>query len=72
MPIIQPPATVVLDVNLVGPLYFARIAAAYLNHMKHPGDDKSITLFSSVAGFCDSPGLFAYGVSKSSHATTAP
>ena len=51
-----------IDVNLVGPLYFVRIAVAYLKHNKQPTDDKSILLFSSVAGFCDSPGLFAYGV----------
>ena len=56
-----------IDVNLVGPLYFVRIAVAYLKHNKQPTDDKSILLFSSVAGFCDSPGLFAYGVRKSPH-----
>ena len=54
-----------IDVNLLGPLYFVRIAVAYLKHNKQPTDDKSILLCSSVAGFCDSPGLFAYGVRKS-------
>ncbi|KAL8787333.1 MAG: hypothetical protein Q9195_007792, partial [Heterodermia aff. obscurata] len=60
----KPPTNIVIDVNLVGPLYFVRIAVAYLKHNKQPSDDKSILLFSSVAGFCDSPGLFAYGASK--------
>ena len=55
-----------IDVNLVGPLYFVRVAVAYLKHNKQPTDDKSILLFSSVAGFYDSPGLFAYGVRISS------
>lgn len=47
---------------MVGPLYFARVATAYLKHNKQPEDDKSIVLFSSAAGFCDAPGLFAYAV----------
>jgi len=68
----QPPASTVLDVNLLGPLYFARIAAAYLHHNKKPEEDKSIVLLSSVAGFIDSPGLFAYGVRISSLCSLQP
>ena len=58
----------VVDVNLKGPLYFARIASVYL---RQPGDqaetgpgDKSISLVSSVAGFREDPGLFVYVPSK--------
>ncbi|KAG6991427.1 tRNA (uracil-O(2)-)-methyltransferase [Physcia stellaris] len=66
----KPPTTIVLEVDLLGPLYFTRIATAYLKHNKAPTDDKSITLFSSVSGFCDSPGLFAYAV-RLSHLPTS-
>lgn len=68
----QPPVSTVLDVNLLGPLYFARIAAAYLRHGKKPEEDKSIVLLSSVAGFIDTPGLFAYGVRISSLCSLQP
>ncbi|KAK6430466.1 hypothetical protein LTR95_013379 [Oleoguttula sp. CCFEE 5521] len=58
----------VLDVNLKGPLYFARIASVYLRQ-KASGDgeapvDKSLTFTSSVAGFREDPGLYAYVTSK--------
>lgn len=60
----------VLDVNLRGPIFFARIASVYL---RQPGlsdksstvaADKSLTLVSSVAGFKESPGLFVYQSAK--------
>jgi NAD(P)-dependent dehydrogenase (short-subunit alcohol dehydrogenase family) len=60
----QKPPTRVLDVNLVGTLYFSRIAAVYLRTNAHPSDDKSLVLISSAAGFKDTPGLFAYTASK--------
>jgi len=56
--------TAVVDINYVGVLYFTRIAAVYLRHNRQPGEDKSITLISSAAGFRDSPGLFLYQSSK--------
>jgi NAD(P)-dependent dehydrogenase (short-subunit alcohol dehydrogenase family) len=54
----------VLDVNLLGTLYFARIAAVYLRQGAQPGDDKSLVLMSSAAGFKDTPGMFVYQVSS--------
>jgi len=64
----------VIDINLNGTLYFARLAVAYLKE-KHTFDrqsttaenitsSKCITLVSSVAGFKESPGLFAYSAAK--------
>jgi NAD(P)-dependent dehydrogenase (short-subunit alcohol dehydrogenase family) len=64
----------VVDINLNGSLYFARLAVAYLKE-KHTFDrsattatsitsSKCITLVASVAGFKESPGLFAYSAAK--------
>ncbi|MCJ1477989.1 hypothetical protein MMC13_006664 [Lambiella insularis] len=58
------PTKIVLDVNLVGVLYFARIASVYLRQNRKEGEDKSLTLLSSVAGFKESPGLFVYQAAK--------
>lgn len=66
--------TDVIDINLNGTLYFARLAVAYLKE-KHSFDEKNttadkitsakcITLVASVAGFKESPGLFAYSAAK--------
>jgi len=55
------PNTLTLDVNLKGVLYFARIAMAYLREGKN-GQDRSLTVFSSVAGFRPNPGLAIYQV----------
>ncbi|KAK6380779.1 hypothetical protein LTS17_004980 [Exophiala oligosperma] len=66
--------TDVIDINLNGTLYFARLAVAYLKE-KHNFDSqnttadnikssKCITLVASVAGFKESPGLFAYSAAK--------
>lgn len=55
------PDTLTLDVNLKGVLFFARIAMVYLR----AGNEKrnrSLTLFSSVAGFRPTPGLVIYQV----------
>ncbi|CEL09220.1 hypothetical protein ASPCAL12359 [Aspergillus calidoustus] len=62
----QPPTTKVLDVNLNGCIYVARIASVYLrqNRPEATKADRSITLISSVAGFKESPGLFIYQASK--------
>jgi NAD(P)-dependent dehydrogenase (short-subunit alcohol dehydrogenase family) len=64
----------VIDINLNGSIYFARIAVAYLkeNHdiaatksdPKNINSPKCITLVSSVAGFTEAPGLFAYSSTK--------
>ena len=53
----------VVDVNLKGEIYFARIASVYLRQGEG-GGDKSLTLVSSVAGFREDPGLFVYTPSK--------
>jgi NAD(P)-dependent dehydrogenase (short-subunit alcohol dehydrogenase family) len=66
--------TDVIDINLNGTLYFARLAVAYLKE-KHSFDKQSstpenitspkcITLVSSVAGFKESPGLAVYSAAK--------
>ncbi|KAL2871172.1 putative 3-hydroxyacyl-CoA dehydrogenase [Aspergillus lucknowensis] len=60
----QPPTTKVLDVNLLGCLYVARIASVYLRQGLPTDTDRSIVLVSSVAGFKESPGLFVYQASK--------
>ena len=59
----------VVDVNLKGPLYFARVASVYLRQPAREGgdggkQDKSLTLVSSVAGFREDPGLYVYTASK--------
>jgi NAD(P)-dependent dehydrogenase (short-subunit alcohol dehydrogenase family) len=60
----------VVDVNLKGPLYFARLASVYLRQVakgeeKDAGPvDKSLTFTSSVAAFREDPGLYVYVASK--------
>ncbi|KAK1056390.1 hypothetical protein LTR74_014935 [Friedmanniomyces endolithicus] len=60
----------IVDVNVKGPLYFARVASAYLRQPDVNGKastaavDKSLTLVSSVAGFREDPGLYVYVASK--------
>lgn len=54
----------VLDVNLKGAVFFARIASVYLRQRGSREGDKSLTLVSSVAGFREDPGLFVYVPSK--------
>lgn len=63
-----------IDIDLNGSMYFARLAVAYLkeNHdisgtradPKAINSPKCITLVSSVAGFTEAPGLFAYSSAK--------
>ena len=63
-------AVSVLDVNLKGELFFARIAAVYLRQPDLSDKnsvskmDKSLTLVASVAGFREDPGLYVYTASK--------
>ena len=58
----KPESIQTLEINFLGSAYLTRIATAYLKHGKKEGEDKSITLISSAAGFRDSPGLFMYQV----------
>ena len=60
----DPGNTKTLDVNLMGTLYFSRIAAVFLRETKTKRDNKSLTLLSSVNAFRDSPGLYLYQTSK--------
>lgn len=63
----EAPNTFVLDVNLRGSIYFARVATHFLRKSKIENaaqKDASLTLVSSVAGFGDWPGLFVYSASK--------
>ncbi|KAI5460938.1 putative 3-hydroxyacyl-CoA dehydrogenase [Mariannaea sp. PMI_226] len=62
--ITQPPSTSVLDINLLGALYFARIAAVYLRQDAGSGRDKSLLLTGSLAAFKEQAGLFVYQPSK--------
>jgi NAD(P)-dependent dehydrogenase (short-subunit alcohol dehydrogenase family) len=53
-----------IDMNLIGTAMFARIAVVYLRHGKQEGEDKSLILMSSAAGFRESPGIPLYQCSK--------
>lgn len=52
-----------LNIDLVGPMYFSRIASVYLRQGSGEGD-KSLTLVSSVAGITETPGLTVYSTAK--------
>ncbi len=58
----QPDTEAVIKTNFIGVLYFSRIAIVYLRHNKKEGEDKSLCLIASAAGFRESPGLFTYQV----------
>jgi len=60
----QVPDARTLNVNLLGPLYFARVAAVYLRQGETKDDDKSIILTSSIAAFKETPGMPVYMSSK--------
>ncbi|KAK3049653.1 hypothetical protein LTR09_009075 [Extremus antarcticus] len=53
-----------LDVNVIGTLHFARIAAVFLREGHQKGQDKSFTILSSVNAFRESPGLYIYQTGK--------
>jgi NAD(P)-dependent dehydrogenase (short-subunit alcohol dehydrogenase family) len=59
-----PATTAVLDVNLIGSANFARIAVVFLRHGARAGEDRSLTLVSSVNAFRESPGLYMYQVRR--------
>jgi NAD(P)-dependent dehydrogenase (short-subunit alcohol dehydrogenase family) len=60
------PSTAVLDINLLGALYFARIAAVYLRQGQKSDSirDKSLLLTGSLASFKEHAGLFVYQPAK--------
>ena len=60
------PNLTVVDVNLKGVLYFARIACTYLSHGqdRDAPSDKCMVLTSSVTGFKETPGIPVYQSSK--------
>jgi NAD(P)-dependent dehydrogenase (short-subunit alcohol dehydrogenase family) len=64
------PTTKCLDVNLLGTLYFARIAAVYLaspspsSTTATSSSDRALILLSSTAGFKETPGLPVYSAAK--------
>ncbi|KAI9652882.1 MAG: hypothetical protein M1831_006311 [Alyxoria varia] len=62
----KPETDVVLDVNLKGSAYFARVALPYLKHggARTKGNDKSITFLSSITGFMSSPDASMYQVGQ--------
>ena len=53
-----------LNVNLIGSLHFARIAAVFLREGRPKGQDRSLVLLSSVNAFRESPGLYIYQTGK--------
>lgn len=55
----------VLDINLMGTINFARIAVVFLRDGKKQGEDRSLTIMSSVNAWRDSPGLYLYQVRDS-------
>lgn len=60
----QPPSTSVLDINLVGALYFARVAAVFLRQGNGSRCHKSLLLVGSLASFKEQPGLCVYSAAK--------
>ena len=58
----SPDTFAVLDVNLIGTIYFARVAVVFLRNDREEGDDRSLTIMSSVNAWRESPGLYMYQV----------
>ena len=58
------PSTAVVDINLIGALYFARVAAVYLREGNTAGRDKSLLLTGSLASFKAQAGLYIYQAAK--------
>lgn len=60
---------VTLEVDLVGAIYFARVASVFLRQPSKNGsaadsNDKSLTFIASIAGITETPGLWIYGAAK--------
>jgi len=62
----EPETNMTVDVNLLGVLYFVRIAIPYLKVGRKEGADRGLVLIGSSAGFRESPGLPVYQVRVSS------
>lgn len=67
----EPPAALgnLLDINLIGAVWFTRLAIAYLQHGADHKElvatlSKSLTLVSSAQAFLEVPGLYGYSTSK--------
>lgn len=58
----EPGDAKVLDINLIGTLNVSRIAVPFLRDGLKKGDNRSLTLLSSVNAFRESPGLYMYQV----------
>ncbi|KAJ5162337.1 hypothetical protein N7492_007729 [Penicillium capsulatum] len=59
------PSLKVLQTNLVGSIYTSKLALHYLTrHPEGEHRDRSLTLMSSIAGYCDQPGTPIYCASK--------
>lgn len=58
-----PATTAVLDVNVLGSANFARVGVVFLRDGISKGENRSLTLLSSVNAFRESPGLYMYQVS---------
>ena len=53
-----------LDINVIGLANFVRVAVVFMREGMQKGENKSITLMSSVNAFRESPGLYMYQTSK--------
>lgn len=53
-----------LDINVLGLANFVRVAVVFMREGIQKGENKSITLMSSVNAFRESPGLYMYQTSK--------
>lgn len=60
----KPETNATVEINYLGVLYFTRIALPYLREARKEGEDKSLVLVGSAAGFRESPGLPIYQSTK--------
>lgn len=60
----QPPNLKLLDVNLVGVLYTAKLAGYYFNKQSWETFDRCLILVSSIMGYVDTQGSSVYGSAK--------
>ncbi|CAK7233722.1 hypothetical protein SBRCBS47491_008708 [Sporothrix bragantina] len=60
----QKPATKLLDVNLIGVLYTAKLAGWHFHHDRTKGGDRCLLLISSIMGYIDTQGSSVYSAAK--------
>ncbi|KAF2400120.1 putative 3-hydroxyacyl-CoA dehydrogenase [Trichodelitschia bisporula] len=60
----QLPTDATVRVNLLGVMYFVRVGLAYLREGRSEGEDRSVVMIGSAAGFRESPGLPVYQATK--------